>query len=247
MKENKYDDERFFEKYGQMNRSQKGLEGAGEWHALKTLLPSFEGKRVLDLGCGFGWHCIYAAKQGAASVVGVDLSEKMIRKAQSQTKFDHVRYLCMPIEDYDYPSNSFDVVISSLAFHYVSSFEDICRKVRQCLFPDGDFVFSVEHPIFTASGPQQWYCDGEGKRRHWPVDRYFDEGYREAVFLGEKVTKYHKTLTTYINGLLQNGFRIESILEPKPDRQQREAIPEMNDELRRPMMLLIAAKKKGNE
>ena len=57
MKENKYDDERFFQKYSQMLRSQKGLQGAGEWSELQKILPDFNGKQVLDLGCGYGWHC----------------------------------------------------------------------------------------------------------------------------------------------------------------------------------------------
>lgn len=51
--ENTYDRKEFFEKYSQMERSVKGLEGAGEWHELQKLLPDFSGKRVLDLGCGF--------------------------------------------------------------------------------------------------------------------------------------------------------------------------------------------------
>lgn len=76
MKENKYDDDVFFNKYKEMNRSVQGLEGAGEWSQLKQLLPDFEGKRVLDLGCGYGWHCIYAAQQKAASVHGVDISKE---------------------------------------------------------------------------------------------------------------------------------------------------------------------------
>ena len=47
-KENKYDDDIFFQKYSQMSRSQKGLAGAGEWETLKKMLPDFKGKRVLD-------------------------------------------------------------------------------------------------------------------------------------------------------------------------------------------------------
>ena len=56
MKENKYDDDRFFSQYAQMSRSVEGLKGAGEWHILQKMLPDFTGKRILDLGCGFGWH-----------------------------------------------------------------------------------------------------------------------------------------------------------------------------------------------
>ena len=52
MKENKYDDEAFFNQYNQMSRSVKGLSGAGEWHELKKMLPDFKNKKVLDLGCG---------------------------------------------------------------------------------------------------------------------------------------------------------------------------------------------------
>ena len=37
---------------------------------LRKLLPDFKDKRVLDLGCGYGWHCIYAMEHGASSVVG---------------------------------------------------------------------------------------------------------------------------------------------------------------------------------
>ena len=50
MKENKYDDNIFFQKYSQMSRSQQGLAGAGEWETLRKLLPDFKDKRVLDLG-----------------------------------------------------------------------------------------------------------------------------------------------------------------------------------------------------
>lgn len=54
MKKSPYDRERFFEKYSQMDRSRLGLAGAGEWESLEPLLPDFAGKRVLDLGCGYG-------------------------------------------------------------------------------------------------------------------------------------------------------------------------------------------------
>ena len=41
MKENKYDDDRFFSQYAQMSRSVEGLQGAGEWHILQKMLPDF--------------------------------------------------------------------------------------------------------------------------------------------------------------------------------------------------------------
>lgn len=243
MKENKYDDERFFEQYSRMDRSVKGLEAAGEWHTLKTMLPDFAGKRVLDLGCGFGWHCRYAAEHGASSVLGIDLSERMIARAKEENALPHVEYRRMAIEDYPFPAETFDAVISSLAFHYLESFTDLCAKIYRCLTPGGTFVFSVEHPIFTAYGNQDWFHGPDGERLHWPVDRYFSQGPRMARFLGEPVAKHHKTLTNYVNGLLKNGFRITGLSEPEPSPEMLAGIAEMKDELRRPMMLILSAEK----
>ena len=124
MKENKYDDNIFFQKYSQMSRSQKGLAGAGEWETLKKMLPDFKGKRVLDLGCGYGWHCIYAMENGASSVVGVDISHKMLEVAKGKTHFPQIEYECCAIEDVDFPEESFDVILSSLAFHYVAIIQE---------------------------------------------------------------------------------------------------------------------------
>ena len=61
---NQYDDEKFFLEYLKMPRSMDGLSAAGEWSQLGALIPTLKGKRVLDLGCGYGWHCCYAAEQG---------------------------------------------------------------------------------------------------------------------------------------------------------------------------------------
>ena len=102
----------------------------------------------------------------------------------------------------------------------------------------------MEHPVFTAYGTQDWIYDGQGNILHFPVDRYFYEGKREAHFLGEQVVKYHRTLTTYINVLLQHGFHITGLQEPQPPVRLLDAVPGMRDELRRPMMLIIAAQKK---
>lgn len=243
MKENRYDDRDFFEKYSKMARSEMGLDAAGEWHELEKMLPNFEGKRVLDLGCGYGWHCIYAADHGAKQVTGIDISEKMLEVARSKTKLPNVTYIQMPIEDIDFAKDSFDVVISSLAFHYIEGFADVCAKVYQCLAPGGSFVFSAEHPVFTAYGTQDWYNDAQGNHLHWPVDRYFVEGKRSAVFLGEQVTKYHRTLTTYLEGVWGAGFVIKGVVEPMPGEEMLRNIPAMQDELRRPMMLLVKAQK----
>ena len=117
MKQNKYDDPAFFANYRQMARSIGGLKEAGEWTAFRQLLPELRDKRVLDLGCGFGWHCRYAREQQAHSVVGVDLSEKMLARAKASTNDAAIEYRRLAIEDIDFSAGAFDVVLSSLALH----------------------------------------------------------------------------------------------------------------------------------
>ncbi|QNK46623.1 class I SAM-dependent methyltransferase [Brevibacterium sp. PAMC23299] len=243
MKQNKYDDANFFSAYEQMPRSVKGLEAAGEWHVLKDLMPNLRNKTVLDLGCGFGWHCRFAREQQASSVVGVDISDNMLQRAREKTDDPCISYIKMPIEDIDFSSSEFDVVISSLAFHYIKSYEAICKKVHDCLKPGGTFVFSVEHPIFTSRNEQAWYDDDHGNHLHWPVDNYQYEGVRETTFLTENVVKYHRTISTYMNDLIGAGFSIKAVKEPMPSDDMLKSVPEMKDENRRPMFLMISAVK----
>lgn len=244
MKENKYDDEIFFKKYSEMSRSTNGLSGAGEWSELQKLLPDFTGKRVLDLGCGYGWHCLYAAENGAASVLGTDISGKMLETAREKNPHPSITYQQAAMEDLDFPEGSFDIIISSLAFHYVKDFASLVKKISSWTAPGGRFIFSVEHPVFTAYGTQDWYYDESGSILHFPVDNYYYEGQRNAIFLGEPVVKYHRTLTTYLNTLLTSSFELEHIIEPQPPEDMMD-IPGMKDEMRRPMMLLVSAVKKG--
>lgn len=244
MRENKYDDSEFFKQYSLMNRSVNGLEGAGEWHILRSLFPDFENKIVLDLGCGFGWHAKYAADHGAKSVVAIDLSENMLKKAIEINSSPKIDYQLCAIEDFNFKEEAYDIVISSLSFHYLTSFEEISRQINKSLVKGGVFIFSIEHPIFTAQGRQDWSYDTEGKPMHWPLDDYFMEGKRTSNFLGADVVKYHRTLTSYISSLLNNGFEIKALVEPTPSELSLLEIPEMKNELRRPMFLIISAVKK---
>ena len=243
MRQNKYDDPGFFANYSQMARSIGGLDAAGEWPAFRALLPELRGKNVLDLGCGFGWHCRYTREQHARWVVGVDISEKMIARARESTNDAAIEYRQVAIEDIDFSAGAFDVVLSSLALHYVERFDIVFRKVHHCLVPGGTFVLSVEHPIFTALAAQDWYYGPHGERLHRPVDHYRDEGLRQARFLGHDVVKYHRTVATYVNVLLDAGFTITRLSEPQPTQETLDKHPDMRDETRRPMFLLIAVVK----
>lgn len=243
MKQNIYDDIDFFENYGKMPRSVEGLNSAGEWHVLKNMLPSFQGKNVLDLGCGYGWHCIYAKEQGAKNVIGIDLSMKMIDKAKENSKDLSIEYYQMPVEDIEFENEQFNIIFSSLTFHYIQNLDVVFRKINKFLKKGGSFVFSMEHPVFTSKPEQDWFKDEKGNLLHWPVDNYQDEGVRQTNFLGHKVIKYHRTVASILNTVIDSGFAIKQISEPKPSEEIIEKYPAMKDELRRPIFIMVSAGK----
>lgn len=241
--DNIYDNETFFNQYAEMPRSKTGLSAAGEWHQLKPLFPPLAGKCVLDLGCGYGWHCRFAWEQGAARVLGIDLSEKMIGEARRRNGGEGISYRICGIGEYEYPENAWDCVISNLALHYIEDLEQVFRQVFGTLKQDGIFLFNIEHPVFTSGVGQDWIYGDNGEPEYWPVDDYYRPGRRKTHFLGCDVEKYHHTLTQILMGLLENGFSLEAVEEAGPPEEMMD-IPGMIHELRRPMMLLVRARVK---
>ena len=232
---NQYDNSGFFAEYAKMSRSQYGLEGAGEWHQLEPMFPELAGKAVLDLGCGYGWHCKYAAEHGAYPVLGIDQSVRMIEEAKRRNTGEGIEYQICDLLDFAYPEETYDLVVSNLVLHYLEDLDGIYQHIYRTLKPGGVFLFNIEHPTFTAGVNQQFAADGT-----WPVTDYYYPGERITDFLGHEVKKYHHTLTQILNGLLKIGFVIEAVEEAMPPEQWRDQMP---TEMKRPMMLLVRAKR----
>ena len=72
-------------------------------------------------------------------------AKKMLEVAKSKTDFPQIEYKRCAMEDVDFPDESFDIVFSSLAFHYVEDYEALIKKIYKMLKPGGDLVFTVEH------------------------------------------------------------------------------------------------------
>jgi SAM-dependent methyltransferase len=242
MTQNIYDDPRFFDGYSRLRRSVDGLEGAPEWPSMRALLPDMRGIRVLDLGCGYGWFCRWAHQQGASSVLGLDVSRKMLQRASEIQPTEGIEYIRTDLQSVNLPVASFDLAYSSLALHYLSDPGLLFERVYAALSKGGRFVFSTEHPIYMAAHNPGWFTDGAG-RRTWPIDDYFNEGPRVTDWLAPGVVKYHRTLGKTLNLLLRAGFLLTHVEEWRPTQSQIEAAPELLEELDRPMFLLVAAEK----
>jgi SAM-dependent methyltransferase len=242
MTQNIYDNSEFFEAYSRLPRSVAGLDAAPEWPALRALLPDLRGRNVVDLGCGYGWFCRWARAQGAARVLGVDVSARMLERARAATADGAVEYVRADMECLDLPEGSFDLVYSSLALHYVADLAGLFAAAGGALVAGGRVIFSVEHPIFTAPTQPGWSVDAHG-RKTWPLDGYLIEGPRRTDWLAKGVVKHHRTLATYVSLLLRAGFALSHVEEWGPADDQIAAQPALADERQRPPFLIVAARK----
>lgn len=242
MAQNIYDNPEFFAGYSRLPRQVDGLDAAPEWPAIRAMLPDLAGRRVVDLGCGMGWFARWAMEHGAASVLGLDLSENMIARAKAATADPAIEYRIADLEELELPEASFDLAYSALAFHYLADFGRLVRMVHRSLVPGAGFVFTIEHPIYMAPAHPRWWTDEDG-RKTWPVNRYSIEGERRTDWFAEGVLKHHRTIGTTLNTLIGSGFTIRRVEEFAPTPEQIARNPQLAEEAERPMMLLVSAQR----
>src|SRR5262249_4244067 len=238
--QNIYDDPAFFAGYSTLERFGAGWERAMEHGDLMALLPDVTGRRALDLGCGAGQLAQHLARTGAAGVIGVDVSERMLMLAREQWAHPNVTYRCEAVEDLTFPPSRLDLVVSSLVLHYVDDYAGLIRRIAGWLAAGGVLVYSIEHPIYTARLPGNgWGLDDAGRKVGWSLERYFDEGAREERWFVPGVRKVHRTVATLINGLVDAGLVVERVVEPNPSEAWLRDRPQFRDERHRPMFLLV--------
>ncbi|MBC7806457.1 MAG: class I SAM-dependent methyltransferase [Akkermansiaceae bacterium] len=246
--QNIYDDPDFFAGYAKLRENPLSANAVVVDPARDALLPPLAGKRVVDLGCGAGGFCRKAIADGAASVVGVDVSERMLAAAQSEPVNPEterrLRYVCASLDRWDAPAESADVIVSVLALHYLPDVRPVFASVANALAPGGVFVFCVEHPVLTARRAGSGWARGEDNAKlHWPVDDYADEGERVSEWFVPGVRVFHRTLATYLDGVFDPGLAISRIAEPMPDEKAVAARAAFADERRRPAFLFVRAEK----
>ena len=241
MTQNIYDDPDFFAGYSTLPRSLEGLDGAGEWPVVRSLVPRLNGADVVDLGCGFGWFCRWATTQGAATVLGLDVSRNMLARAAADTNDPRITYRHADVDAVELPLEAFDLVYSSLTLHYLRDLPRLVAQIAASLRPGGSFVASVEHPTYTAPSSPAWTT--VNGRDVWPLDGYLREGPRVTDWLAPGVVKQHRTIATYVDALLRNGLELTSLVEWGPSDADLVAHPDWERERDRSPFLLLAARR----
>ena len=185
---------------------------------LLELVGEVQGQCICDLACGQGQVARPLAARGAW-VVGIDLSERLleIARRQAATEGQPIVYRRDDAQvGATLADESFDGVVCNLALMDIPDLQAVVRTVSRILRPRGWFVFSITHP-FTQMPGSDWVPQADGTVKRLTGD-YFAEGFwrpADGPGVRGRVGAHHRTLSTYLNTLIQVGFRMERLVEPR--------------------------------
>ncbi|KAL4931682.1 class I SAM-dependent methyltransferase [Aspergillus undulatus] len=255
-----------------------------EWHYMISLVGSVVDKNVLDLGCGYGWFSKWAAEQGARNVLGVDNSEFMLKRAgeiistSARTGWLEGGKVRFEVKDLDLQEEQnfkvggdgdegvedredvkFDIAYSSLTFHYITHLTPLFKSISSSLSTGGKFIFSIQHPIWTATDNGSWQTlpsttvtpspsttsEKESEFEYWPVRTYSTPGPRWNRWVGDGVKIYHRPMNGYFDALRAAGFELVDVREwVREFGELPGGQPDSGREGHRPAWLILAARKK---
>lgn len=180
------------------------------WPVGEAVLPDIKGKRVLEAGCGTGYHASHLVERGA-NVVGVDISKEMIEMATEQYG-DMARFLQadlrQPVTELD--SGNFDIIVCNHVLVHIEDWRPVMKEFSRLLAEDGQLVMSCDHPF-------KLYRQNEGEDNQNPPDYYEVERFtkKETLETDEDVTIhfYRRPLVAMLNPLFEAGFVVEALRE----------------------------------
>ena len=199
------------------------------------------GLRAVDSGCGEGRFCRLLVQGGAAYVLGLDSCGPMVEAAM-ELRSGRDEYRVADVQDLGFLDDAtFDLAVSYLNQCDLPDFEANNREVFRILRPGGRFIVANLHPMLSAVGA--WHRTDDGTKLHVIVDRYFEEGERNWRIMGEALTNFHRSLSTYVRSFMDAGFSIADIVEPTVTAEQLEDYPELADEIRVPNFIIYVLSK----
>ncbi len=227
-----------------------------EFHgpALLDVCGPVGGLRVLDLGCGQGYFSRLMAESGA-QVIGVDLSEQMVRcaKRHEARLGSGVEFHALDAAEVAtrWPSGHFDLATACVSFQDMADAVASARATSRVLKAGGRLVFSIPHPA-TCTPYREWEHDGSGVKMALKVDRYFDSGPRVLRWNMARLKEHwdtpywHRTIEEWTDILLDAGFLIRRLHEPRPSNDAVRKVPSLEDALRLPSFLIFDAIRPGH-
>ena len=235
-----YNDYDFFVNYINRRNREESPNNIIEKPILLELIGDLQRKKVLDLGCGDAKFGVEMLEKGCTLYEGVDGSENMFREATKNLTGTKGKVHHSSMETWNFQRERYDLAVSRLALHYLADLQSTFQKVYHSLATNGQFVFSVQHPVLTSSMKS---ATTSSQKADWIVDDYFQIGRRVEPWIDQKVVKYHRTFEEYYQLLKRAGFKINDIREGIPRLENFSSESEYQRRRRIPLFLIFSCAK----
>lgn len=203
-----------------------------EAFTLLGLLPDLTGKAVIDIACGEGYYTRKLRDRGAARVVGVDLSPRMIELARAQEAQQHpgIDYRVGDGRNLDF-NEEFDVAFAAYFLNYAHNRQELqamCDAISRCLKPGGRFITVNANPMLDWDPARSYRQYGfeadievplrEGAPIVWRM--FLDDG---STF---EIENYHLNAKTHEEAFRAAGFSTINWLTPKVSPEGLASFPQ---------------------
>jgi ubiquinone/menaquinone biosynthesis C-methylase UbiE len=198
--------------------------------AFFEMLPNVEGLSGLDVGCGEGHNTRLLAERGAR-VTAIDLSDVFLRHAQRSEDQEPlgIRYLLANAVELPFTGASFHFATGIMSFMDIPEMRCVLAEVYRVLKPGGFLQFSITHPCFETPH-RRTLRDEKGHAYAREVGDYFRNLQGEVIefplddlpseirgrLSAFQIPRFNRTIGQWLNLVMEMGFRLERIGEPRP-------------------------------
>ena len=211
--------------------------------AFLELLPDVAGQKGVDIGCGEGHNTRLLVERGAY-MYGVDISPAFayLASVMERGKTKPIRYIAASAVELPYANGQFDFATAFMSLMDIPDHALALREIHRVLRAGGFLQFSIMHPCFFPPH-RRVVRNQKGQARAVEVGRYFDridgqidrwlfaaapEEAKAGLRLFE-VPIFHRTLSEWMNAVLEAGFELERVAEPRADEETAKRVPSVAD------------------
>lgn len=202
-----------------------------KWQRLLPHISPLDGRFVLDVGCGSGYHCWRMAGAGARLVIGIDPSQKFLFQFHAVKKYlGPLAVFYLPLRSQDLPPHlgRFDTVFSmGVLYHRQSPFQHL-EELRQALRPGGELILETlvvdgpRHHILVpgeryAQMRNVWFIPSCDELLHW---------LRRAGFVEPRMVEVNQTSSEEQRSTHWMQFHsLQNFLDPDDPNKTVEGYP----------------------
>ena len=211
--------------------------------AFFEMLPDVEGLCGLDIGCGEGHNTRLLAKQ-KANVTAVDISKVFIEyaiEAEAQEPLG-IDYRVASAVELPFAESTFDFATAFMSFMDIPETSRVLSEAFRVLKPGGFLQFSITHPCYDTPHRRNlrdekgvtyalevggYFHDLDGEVSEWLFGAAPAEAKRGLPKF--RTPRFTRTVSQWLNMLIDSGFALERIEEPRPTDETVRDCPDMQD------------------